>query len=87
MSGKSILAPLFTILVRIADRSTVYAGVMNVEELRNEALVRLHEAEHSACPQEAAELRRSAARLLATADSFERPGGPLLGHQPQLRAA
>jgi hypothetical protein len=60
---------------------------MDVDELRNEALVRLHEAEHSASPEQAAELRLSAARLLATAETFERPGGALLGHQPQLRAA
>jgi hypothetical protein len=60
---------------------------MDVDELRNEALIRLHQAEHSASPEQAVELRLSAARLLATAENFERPGGAVLGHQPQLRAA
>jgi hypothetical protein len=60
---------------------------MDVDELRNEALVCLHRAKHCCGGTEAARFSKQAARLIAAANMYDLGPAIILGDQRSLKAA
>jgi hypothetical protein len=72
---------------REPDAISIHYITMEVDELRNEALVCLHRASQCGGDLEAVKLRKQAARLISAADLYDSGGALILGDQGQLRAA